>query len=130
MDVEHLMGIPCHIRCETMDVEGLSVVRVRPWAPPAQYVEWVNPHNKQIIPPLGPVGRLHLCDEKLARPGVPTFNPHISAVECSLLPCVHCCHTGSGDRLFANGCQVCLRSVQRPCEYAKIWYLQWGASSW
>ena len=66
MDTKHWMGISCHIRCEILYVEGLHAVRVKPWAPPAQDAEWVNPHNKQTLPLLGPIGRLHLNDEELA----------------------------------------------------------------
>ena len=46
MEVEHWMGIPCHIRCETLDTEGLYAMRVRPRAPAAQNAEWVNPCNR------------------------------------------------------------------------------------
>ena len=58
-------------------MEDLHAMRARLWAPPAQDAEWVNPCNKQILPPLGPVGRLHLYDEELARPGELISNLHI-----------------------------------------------------
>ena len=43
METDHWMGILCLIRCETLDVEGLPFARARPWAPPDQDAEWVNP---------------------------------------------------------------------------------------
>ena len=33
------MGISCHTRCEILDVEGLHVMRVKPWVPLAQDLE-------------------------------------------------------------------------------------------
>ena len=68
MVTEHRMEISCHIRCEILDAEGLCIMRVKLWTPPAQDVEWVNPHNKQTLPLLGPIGRLHLYDEELTQP--------------------------------------------------------------
>ena len=75
IDIEHWKGTSCHICCEILDAEGLQAVRSKLWAPPVQDAEWVNPYNKQI-PPMGPVGRLHMY-EKLAKPGGTTSHPHI-----------------------------------------------------
>ena len=72
MDTEYWMGISCYIKCEILDVESLHTVRVKPWVPPTQDVEWKSPNDKQTLPPLGPVGKLHLYDVELARPGGPT----------------------------------------------------------
>ena len=46
MDIEHWIGISCHIMCEILDVEGLHATRAKPWAPPAKNAELVNTHNK------------------------------------------------------------------------------------
>ena len=86
MDIEHWMGIPCHIRCETLDAEGLCAVRAKLWVPPAQDAEGVNPHDKQILPPLGPMGRIHLYDEEFARPGELTANPNIELSSVPFYP--------------------------------------------
>ena len=77
MDTELWMGTSCHIRCEILDAKGLPATRAKPWAPPVQDAEWVNPHNKQILPPVDPVGRLHMYNEGLAKPKVTAPNPHI-----------------------------------------------------
>ena len=66
MDTEYWIGISCHISCEILDAEGLHAVRAKPCVPPTQDAEWKNPNDKQILPLLGPVGRLHLYDEELA----------------------------------------------------------------
>ena len=97
-------------------MEGLWAARVRLWAPPAQDAKWVNPNNKQIPPPLGPVGRLHLYDKELARPVGFTSNPCIEPLSIAL-PCVHCSCAGSADPTSPNGCQVCTRLVWGSHEY-------------
>ena len=56
MDTEYWMGILCCIRCEILDAEGLCTARAKPWVPPTQDTEWKNPNDKQILPPLDPVG--------------------------------------------------------------------------
>ena len=65
MDAEHWMGICHHIRYEILEAEGLHAIQVKLWVPPAQDAEWVNPHNKQTLPPLGLIGRFHLYDTEL-----------------------------------------------------------------
>ena len=51
MDIEHWMGASCHTSCEILDADGLHTARAKLWAPPTQDVEWINPHNKHILPP-------------------------------------------------------------------------------
>ena len=86
MDIEHWMGILCHIRCEILGAEGLQAARAKMWVPPAQDAELANPHNKQIFLPLGPVGRLHLYEEECARPGAPISNHHIATLSVLSYP--------------------------------------------
>ena len=91
MGIEHWMGTSYHIHCEILDAKGQEIVRAKPWAPPAQDVEWVNPCNKQTLPPMGPVGRAHMYNEELIKPGEPLPTPtsyhQVSPpTQCTLLP--------------------------------------------
>ena len=74
MDVEYWKVTSCHIRCENLDAEGLHA---KAWAPPTKDAEWVNPCNKQILPSMSPVGRLHMYNEEFVRPRRIAPNPCI-----------------------------------------------------
>ena len=50
MGTVHWKETSCHISYAILDVEGLQAAKVGLWAPPAKDEEWVNPHNRQILP--------------------------------------------------------------------------------
>ena len=90
VEIEQWMGTSCHLCCEILDAEGLWAAKAKLWAAPIQDVEWVNPSNKHVLPPMGPVGRLHMYREELGKLGelipTPTFYCQVSPpTQCTQL---------------------------------------------